>query len=52
MEQTKKEILDQVKAIKELFTSFKFNKITSLIPNLFNQIRPINLSGFRINLTG
>jgi len=52
MEWTKEEILDQVKATNKLFTSPKLNSITSLIPNLLNQIRPINLSNFRINLTG
>ena len=52
MEQTKEEILDEIKAINKLFTSFKLNKITSLIPNLLNQIYFIDLSGFRINLTG
>ena len=36
IKQTKEEILDQVKAIKELFTSSKLNAIASLIPNLLN----------------
>ena len=36
MEWTKEEILDQVKATKELFTSPKLNRIASLIPNLLN----------------
>ena len=52
MEQTKEEILDQVKAINKLFAFPKLNGITSLIPNLLNQTRPINLSDFGINLTG
>jgi hypothetical protein len=51
-ERTKEEILDQVKATKELFTSFKLNRIAGLIPDPLNQIHPINLSGFRIDLTG
>ena len=36
MEQTKEEILDQVKATNKLFTSPKLNSIASLIPNLLN----------------
>jgi len=51
-EWTKKEILDQFQETKELFTSSKLNIITGLIPNPLNQIRPINLSSFGINLTG
>ena len=51
-EQTKEEILDQVKATKELFTSSKLNGITGLIPDLFNQIRPTDPRDFGINLTG
>ena len=49
MKWIKEKILDQYNTIKELFTFFKLNIITSLIPNPFNQIHPINLSGFRIN---
>ena len=52
MEWTKEEILNQVNTTNKLFTSPKLNKITSLIPNILNQIRPIDLSGFRTNLTG
>ena len=52
MEQTKEEILDQFNTIKELFTSSKLNVITSLIPDPFNQIRPTNLSSFRIDPIG
>ena len=52
MEWTKEEILDQVKVIKELFTFSKLNGIAGIIPDLFNQIRPINLSDFRIDFTG
>ena len=51
MEWTKEEILDHIK-FNGLFASFKLNKISSLIPDPFNQIRPIDLSGFKINLTG
>ena len=36
MEQTKEEILDQANTKNKLFTSSKFNKITSLIPNILN----------------
>ena len=50
MEQTKKQILNYIR-ISKLFASLKFNKISSLIPDLFNQIHPIDLSGFKINLT-
>jgi hypothetical protein len=50
-EWTKEEILDQFQETKELFASSKLNIITSLIPNPLNQIRPINLSSLRINLT-
>ena len=52
MEQTKEEILNQFNTIKELFTSSKLNIITGFIPNLLNQIYPINLSGFRIDPIG
>ena len=48
MEWTKEQILDYIKT-NGLFASFKLNRISSLIANLFNQIRPIDLSGFRIN---
>jgi len=51
MEWTKEKILDYIKTSR-LFTSFKLNRISGLIANLFNQIHPIDLSGFRINLTG
>jgi hypothetical protein len=51
MEWTKEQILDYIKT-NNLFASFKLNKISSLIADLFNQIRPIDLSGFQINLTG
>ena len=50
-EWTKEEILDYIKT-SGLFTSFKLNKISGLIADPFNQIRPIDPSGFRINLTG
>jgi len=52
MEWTKEEILDQFQETKELFTSSKLNIIAGLIPNPLNQIRPTNLSSFRINLMG
>jgi hypothetical protein len=45
MEWTKEQILDYIKT-NNLFTSFKLNRISGLIANLFNQIRPIDLSGF------
>ena len=48
MEWTKKQILDYIR-ISGLFAYFKLNKIFGLIPNPFNQIRPIDLSGFGIN---
>ena len=48
---TKEEILDQVKATKELFASSKLNRIASLIPNLLNQIHPTDPNSFRANLT-
>ena len=51
-EWTKEEILDQVDTINKLFASFKLNKIASLIPNILNQIRPTDPSGFRTDLTG
>jgi len=51
MEWTKEEILDHIKTGR-LFAFFKLNRISGLIANLFNQIRPIDPSGFRINLTG
>ena len=51
MEWTKEEILDQVNIKNKFFTSPKLNKITGLIPNILNQIHPIDLSGFRTNLT-
>ena len=35
MEQTKKEILDQVNTKNKFFTFFKLNKIAGLIPNIF-----------------
>ena len=50
MEWTKEEILDQVDTKNKLFASPKLNKIAGLIPNILNQIRPINLSNFRTNL--
>ena len=52
MEQTKEEILDQVKSTNKLFTSSKLNKIAGLIPNILNQIYSIDLSAFKINFTG
>jgi len=52
MEWTKEKILDQVKAINNLSASPKLNSIAGLIPNLLNQIRPINPSDFGINLMG
>ena len=52
MEWIKEEILDQARTINKLFASPKLNRITGLIPNIFNQIRPIDLSAFGINLTG
>ena len=36
MEWTKEEILDQVNIKNKLFASSKLNKITSLIPDIFN----------------
>ena len=51
-EWTIEEILDQVKATSKLFASPKLNRIASLIPNILNQIHPINLSDFGINLMG
>ena len=51
MEQIKEEILDEYNTTKELFTCSKFNIITSFIPNLLNQIYPINISGFKTNPT-
>ena len=50
-EWTKEEILDQVKATSKLFASFKLNRIAGLVPDILNQIRPIDLSSLRINLT-
>jgi len=38
--------------MNNLSASPKLNGIASLIPNLLNQIRPINLSDFKINLMG
>ena len=52
MEQTKEEILDQVKATNKLFTSSKLNRIAGLIPDLLNQIRRIDLSSFGIDFMG
>ena len=49
MEWTKEQILDYIKT-NNLFISFKLNRISSLIANLFNQIYSTNLSGIRINL--
>ena len=50
--QTKEELLDQYNTTKELFASPKLNVIAGLIPGPFNQICPINPSGFRTDLTG
>jgi hypothetical protein len=50
MEWTKEQILDHIKTSR-LFASFKLNRISSLIADPFNQIRPTDLSGFGINLT-
>ena len=50
-EQTKEEILDHIKT-SGLFASFKLNRISSLIANLFNQIRITDPTSFRIDLTG
>ena len=50
MEWTKEQILDHIKT-NRLFASFKLNRIFGLIPNILNQIRPIDLSSLRINLT-
>ena len=52
MEWTKEEILDQVKETNKLFTSSKLNRIASLVPDLLNQICPIDLSTFGINFMG
>ena len=52
MEWTKEKILDQANTKNKLFASSKLNKIAGLIPNILNQIRPIDLSGFRTNPTG
>ena len=52
MEWTKEEILDQANAKNKLFVSFKLNKIAGLIPDILNQICPIDLSGFRTDFTG
>ena len=51
MEWTKEQILDHIRT-NDLFACFKLNRISSLIPDLFNQIRPIDLRGFGIDLTG
>ena len=51
MEWTIEEILDQVKATSRLFASPKLNRIAGLIPDILNQIRPINPSDFGIILT-
>ena len=51
-EWTIEEILDQVKATSKLFASPKLNRIAGLVPDILNQIRPINLSNFGINLMG
>ena len=52
MEWTEEEILNQVNTKNKLFIFFKLNKITSLIPNILNQICFIDLSGFRTDFTG
>ena len=52
MEQTKEEILDQVKETNKLFTSSKLNRIAGFVLNLLNQIYPIDPSGFRTDPTG
>jgi len=50
-EWTKEQILDYIRT-NRLFAYFKLNRISGLIPDLFNQIRPIDLRGFGINLIG
>ena len=52
MEWTKEEILDQVKKTNKLFVSSKFNRIAGFVPDLLNQICPIDPSAFGINLMG
>ncbi len=52
MEWTKEEILNQANAKNKLFTSPKLNKIAGLIPDILNQICPIDLNGFRTDPTG
>ena len=49
---TKEEILDQVKATNKLFVSSKLNRIAGLIPDILNQICPIDPSIFGIDFTG
>jgi len=51
-EWTIKEILDQVRATSKLFAFAKLNRIAGLVPDILNQICPINPSDFGINLTG
>ena len=51
MEWTKEQILDHIKT-NNLFACFKLNRISSLIPDPFNQICPTDPSAFRIDLTG
>ena len=51
-EWTKEEILDQVDTTNKLFASPKLNKIAGLIPDILNQIRPTDPSGFRLDLIG
>jgi hypothetical protein len=41
MEWTKEEILDYINT-NRFFTSFKLNKISNLIADLFSQIHPID----------
>ena len=51
MEWTKEQILDHIRT-NGLFACFKLNRISGLIPNLFNQICPIDLRGFKIDFMG
>jgi hypothetical protein len=50
-EWTKEQILDHIKT-NDLFASFKLNRISGLIADPFDRIRPTDPSGFRIDLIG
>jgi len=51
MEWTKEQILNYIRTSR-LFASFKLNRISGLIDDLFNQICPTDPSNFRINFMG